>query len=142
VAPFTPHVVYEIVGKGFETEKHLERDNFKIVGTVDGVESYYEKADFVIAPIFKGAGMKVKVAEAMMYGKTVVGTKEAFEGYSDVGQYGKICADASDFIQVINSMDFLTGYNPIARQYFLDLYEYEAVKGKLRNLLYDEEEGQ
>ena len=139
VAPFTPHVVYEIVGKGFEAEKHLERDNFKIVGTVDDVESYYEKADFVIAPIFKGAGMKVKGAEAMMYGKTVVGTKEAFEGYSDVGQYGKICTDASEFIQAINSMDFVTGYNPVARQYFLDLYEYEAVKGKLRNLLYDEE---
>lgn len=140
VAPFTPHAAYEIVGKGFETEKHLERDNLKIVGTVDQVSTYYEKADFVIAPIFKGAGMKVKVAEAMMYGKTVVGTQEAFEGYSDADQYGKSCSDASEFIQAINSRDFVTGYNPVARQYFLDLYEYDAVKGKLVNLLYDEEE--
>lgn len=139
VAPFTPHVVYEIVGKGFETEKHLERDNFKIVGTVDDVGSYYEKADFVIAPVFKGAGMKVKIAEAMMYGKTVVGTQEAFEGYSDVDKYGKSCRDASDFIQAINSMDFVTGHNSVARQYFLDLYEYKSVKSKLINLLCDEE---
>ncbi|MCD8318119.1 MAG: glycosyltransferase family 4 protein [Paraprevotella sp.] len=137
VAPYTPEVTYEIVGKGFETEKYLEQGNFKIVGTVDGVSEYYEKADFVIAPIFKGAGMKVKIAEALMYGKTVIGTPEAFEGYCNVDLYGKVCKDASEFIQVINSMDFMTGYNPVPRQCFLASYEYKAVKGMLANLFYD-----
>lgn len=35
----------------------------------------------MVMPIFSGSGMKVKTAEALMYGKFLIGTKEAFEGY-------------------------------------------------------------
>ena len=140
VAPFTPDVYYEIVGKGFENEKFLECENFKIVGTVDNLKDYYEKADFIIAPIFKGAGMKVKVAEAMMYGKTIIGTPEAFEGYTDVLRWGKVCTNAREFIDTINEGTFITGFNVNARAYFLKLYEYKAVKNKLINTFKDENE--
>lgn len=139
VAPFTPTTMYEIVGRGFETERHLECDNVKIVGGVDDVSHYYAKSDFVIAPIFKGAGMKVKVAEAMMYGRTVLGTPEAFEGYDDVSKYGKVCAEAADFINVINNRDFVLGYNPDTRESFLRSYEYMSVKDKLIRLFSDED---
>lgn len=50
---------------------------------------YIYNADFLIAPIFEGSGMKLKTAEALMYGKTVFGTTEAFEGYDvDYEQVG------------------------------------------------------
>lgn len=42
---------------------------------------YFYNAELYIAPIFDGAGMKVKVAEAMSYALPVVGTSHAFEGY-------------------------------------------------------------
>ena len=140
VAPFTPDTFYEIVGKGFESERRLERDNLRIIGTVDDIGIYYERADFVIAPIFKGAGLKVKVAEAMMYGKSILGTPEAFEGYTDVPCYGKVCANADAFIKTINNRDFVAGYNPEARKCFLRLYEYTAVKEKLIKLFGHESE--
>jgi len=35
----------------------------------------------VILPIISGSGMKTKTAEALMYGKSIIGIKEAFEGY-------------------------------------------------------------
>ena len=68
-----------IIGKGFETLKNdLECDNVKVIGTVEDVSEYFYRADFVIAPIFEGSGMKLKTAEALMYGKTIFGTTEAF----------------------------------------------------------------
>ena len=66
-----------VVGKGM---KKLNIDNSKVT-IYDGVKSiasFYIDADFVIAPIVSGGGMKVKIAEAMMYGKKIVGTPEAF----------------------------------------------------------------
>lgn len=71
-----------IIGKGMETEKKiLENKNVKVLGTVEDISEYYYKAKLIIAPIFYGGGMKVKIAEALMFGKKILGTKEAFEGY-------------------------------------------------------------
>ena len=134
VAPQLKDTEIEVVGKGFEAERRLQTGTMRIVGTVDSVAEHYAKADFVIAPIFKGAGMKVKVAEAMMYGKTVIGTPEAFEGYRDAGRYGVVCRTAADFIEAINGRAFTCGYNAAARACFLENYEYNSVKGKVARL--------
>ena len=124
-----------VVGKGFEAERHLQTDTMQIIGTVDDVGSYYSMSDFVIAPIFKGAGMKVKVAEAMMYGKTIIGTPEAFEGYRNVGEYGIVCNTADEFVSAINGRKFPIGTNALARNNFLKHYEYSRVKCTLAKLL-------
>ena len=52
-----------------------------IVDTPEDMEPYFYNAELYIAPIFDGAGMKVKVAEALSYALPVVGTSHAFEGY-------------------------------------------------------------
>lgn len=46
------------------------------------MDPYFNNAELYIAPIFDGAGMKVKVAEALSYALPVVGTSHAFEGYA------------------------------------------------------------
>lgn len=135
VAPRMENASIEIVGKGFENEKQYERSNVRMVGTVDSVAEHYLSSDFVIAPIFKGAGMKVKVAEAMMYGRTVIGTPEAFMGYGYVDTFGVVCATADDFVKAINSRNFTIGYNEAARKSFLEKYEYGSVKEHLYNIL-------
>lgn len=95
-----------IVGKGFEKysaelEAYL---NISVVGTVDTVDRWYERATFVIAPIFDGSGMKTKVGEAMMHGKPVIGTPEAFIGYEPIIESaGILCNDAKSFIAAINA---------------------------------------
>lgn len=58
--------------------------NFSDVRLVDSpqsMEPHFKQADLAIAPVFDGAGMKVKVAEALSWGLPVVGTSHAFEGY-------------------------------------------------------------
>lgn len=94
-----------IVGRGFEKFKnHLEiPDKVIVVGAVDSLSDWYIRSKFVIAPIFDGSGMKTKVAEALMYGKKIVGTPEAFSGYEDIAeQAGWICRDVESFLQGIN----------------------------------------
>ncbi len=94
-----------VVGRGF----NLSRDQLEIpgklivIGEVSSLKEWYLRAKFVIAPIFDGSGMKTKVAEALMYGKKVIGTKEAFSGYEDVAErIGWVCNDADEFVSAIN----------------------------------------
>ena len=105
IAWFVKHVVPKIdikvyiIGKGFEKYKHsLELEGkVEVIGEVKSLSNWYLQAHFVIAPIFKGSGMKTKIAEAIMFGKKIIGTPEAFSGYEDVvDQLGWICETSND----------------------------------------------
>lgn len=72
-----------VVGKGMEEIDSQQFPlNVKIKGGVEDLGKYYMNATGVIMPIFSGSGMKVKTAEAMMYGKPILGTNEALRGYA------------------------------------------------------------
>ena len=106
VAPFI-NADIDIVGKNFETVRNeLETSpNVHVIGSVTDMAEYIYNADFLIAPIFEGSGMKLKTAEALMYGKTVFGTTEAFEGYEvDYERVGGLCNTAEEFIDKINGI--------------------------------------
>ena len=93
-----------VVGMGMEPLKE-ELASFKgieVIGAVDDLSTWYRDARFVVAPIFDGSGMKTKVAEALMHGKRVVGTSEAFTGYEDVVDHAGIsCETAPEFVAAI-----------------------------------------
>lgn len=77
-------------------------DNVYLEGFVDDLSAYYRGASFVIAPIFSGSGMKTKTVEAMSYGKTIVGTDEAFVGIDcDYSRIGGLCRNADEFVRCI-----------------------------------------
>ena len=71
-----------IVGKGMDKLRNeLQNSKVEVVGAIEDLSYYYNLADIVVAPIFEGAGMKVKTAEAFMFGKSFVGTEESLVGY-------------------------------------------------------------
>lgn len=128
-----------IVGKGMDNLKNdINNDNVQIHGYVDDLADFYYRSDLVIAPIFDGGGMKVKVAEALMYGKYIIGTSEAFEGYDvDYKKIGDKCDDENSFIKSINEYinnNDLEKFNKFSRQYFLKKYEYESCLKKMKNI--------
>ena len=51
-----------------------------IAGGVESVLPYYDEADVVIAPIRSGGGTRIKVLEAMVFGRAVVSTTLGAEG--------------------------------------------------------------
>lgn len=58
-----------------------------LVDSPKDIYPYFYNAEIYIAPIFSGAGMKVKVAEALSYGLTVVGSYHALIGYEEAAPY-------------------------------------------------------
>lgn len=95
----------------------------EIIDTPVSMSPYFSKADLYVAPVFDGAGMKVKVAEAMSYGLPVVGTDHAFIGY-EIGDIEGLyeCADAEAFAKAVN------------RYALLSEQEHKAIRGGVRQL--------
>jgi len=82
--------------------------------------------------------MKTKVAEALMYGKKVVGTPEAFSGYEDIAQKaGWVCTTADDFVAAISRAQGLVtqSFDPDLRAIYEEKYSFEAAKSRLANIL-------
>lgn len=124
-----------IVGKGMDTVQFSNlNDRIKVIGFVDNLSEYYYHSRFVVSPIFYGAGMKTKTAEALMYGKTIVGTKEALEGYIKDDRCMIECNCATDFIKAINNT-YPTLHNPYSRKLFIENYSYKQSLEILDKLL-------
>lgn len=108
VAPFVD-AKFRLVGsccknKVFDSVKIP--DNVYMVGYAENIESEYLQASGVIAPIFKGSGMKTKTIEALSYGKSIFGTNEAFAGITfDYDKIGALCNTADEFIHTLNHYD-------------------------------------
>ncbi|MFG0636440.1 glycosyltransferase [Acinetobacter soli] len=68
------------VGNSKDIDWSKYKDNVQVVGRVDDLSYHYMNSCIVIAPILGGAGMKIKVVEAISYEKVVIGTSKAFDG--------------------------------------------------------------
>jgi glycosyltransferase involved in cell wall biosynthesis len=127
-----------VVGKDMERINGLNfPSNVKIIGGVEDLGEYYQASMAVIMPIFSGSGMKVKTAEAMMYGKPIIGTDEALRGYeidSIEGVYR--CNSEDDFIKAIDDVirKSVFYYQPI-RDYFNQFCNTEQMLKKMEALL-------
>ena len=138
-----PHINIKIciVGKGFD----LLRPNLdipgkvEVIGAVESLADWYRNAQFVIAPIFDGSGMKTKVAEAMMFGKKVIGTPEAFSGYEQfVSDAGWCCNSADDFVSAIleAQQSIKSLFYQEIRNIYIDNYSMDAATMRFKEILF------
>lgn len=88
-----------------ELRESVQSDaRIKLIDTPPDMAPYFRDADLFLAPVFDGAGMKVKVAEAFSYGLPVVGTHHAFEGYDIIpGRHGWFADDKEAFRTAIEA---------------------------------------
>ena len=134
-------VDYKIVGKGMaklkEENPELLRE-IPVISDAPSLAPYFEGADVMVLPIFAGSGMKVKTCESLMYGKNIIATDEALEGYAikeDVSAWR--CNTAEEFVQTIQNFAQhpRPRFNQAARQCFLENYSNTAVEKKFKELL-------
>jgi len=133
VMPFVEATCY-VVGKGMEKYKaELDGRNVEVLGYVNDIDKLYYDADVVVAPVFSGSGMKVKTAEALMMGKTVLATSEAWQGYIEASEAGGVeCNSASEFILAINTLDNKKlGFNEKARAVFEKYYSSQSLQSSV-----------
>lgn len=141
VMPRLDDIVLNIVGKGFETmkEKYERNRNVHVIGTVNETDEYYYRHAAVVLPIKYGAGMKVKTAEAMMYGRKIFASDEALEGYEVGGVEGVVrCNTADEYSTAINNYFNKNEYMPYmedVRNLFLNKYETSCVCDKFCHIV-------
>lgn len=130
-----------IVGRGFEKYKEEVESisgNISVFGFVESVVDLYHSVNAVVVPLLSGGGMKIKTAEAIMFGKKVFGTREAFVGFElKVEEFGVICSTPDEFIDKINR--FLSEekptYSSTIRDIFLTHYSSDAAREAYVRLL-------
>ena len=113
-----PNLIFYLVGSGLSEENKkivLLNKNVCLTGFVDNPSKYFASSYCMVAPLFQGAGIKVKILEAMKANLAVVTT--------DVGSEG---------INIINNKHFLLANNSSDMvQCILKLIESEELREKL-----------
>lgn len=129
----------QIAGKASEALKIKGmHPKIEYLGFVPDLSEIIINADIFLAPIFKGGGMKVKICEALMYGKIILGTREALNGYEiDLTKIGAVCNTELEFVDAINKFSESNEekFNMYNRNCFLKKYSYEATYKKFTEVL-------
>jgi hypothetical protein len=117
-----------IIGSGM-SKAFYNTNTITVMDYVEDLSDYYINADFIISPILSGGGMKTKTAEALMWGKAIIGTDEAFCGYeidNIAGLYR--CNNENEMIEKIQSIyhDGISNFNPPIRELFLEKYSFNS----------------
>ncbi|MDN0048742.1 glycosyltransferase [Bacteroides gallinaceum] len=82
----------------------------------------------MISPLFSGAGVKVKVIEALACGTPVIGTKIAFEGISkDFSAFMTQVNNSYAFAKTINTMSISVHERKEFKQKFLQKYHDKSI---------------
>lgn len=110
-----PEAEFHIVGRGLSRENALKwakAPGVCVQGFIEDLSTCYKKAAFCVVPIYFGGGTKIKVLEALSFGRTVVATPDALRGYSrllDAPASVACCTNDNDFANT--SIDLLLNTN-------------------------------
>ena len=129
-----------VIGRGLERIRDsFGHENVNIIGTVDNIDEFYYNARAIVLPVFHGSGMKVKTAEALHYGRYLIGSPEAFVGYELNEMDTVMCKSPSEFSKAILSIRSLPddGFSIKNRKAFERNFSDAVAIEKFRNLLSD-----
>ena len=109
----------KIIGAGLNERlrmKILAFNNIEYVGFVDNPYPFISNATGLISPLFTGAGIKVKVIDALACGTPVIGTDISFEGIDE--KYAEFCVRANTADDFIENISLLEKYSKVERLAF------------------------
>ncbi|MFC2130344.1 glycosyltransferase family 4 protein [Bacteroidota bacterium] len=130
-----PGIKLTLIGK--ETPDWLNQypdTGLNVVGYVDKVQPYYNKAAINIAPLFVGGGIRIKILEAMAMELPVVASAVAAEGINAKPGNGLFFADtkeifAKSIIELCNNPAKARKTGQAAREYVLKEYSWKQNVG-------------
>ena len=87
---------------GAPPRRPVKAAGVRYVGRVPSVGEWYERSHAAVVPMFEGSGTRLKIVEAMAYGRPVVSTSLGAEGLPVVaGEHYLQADDAATFIRAI-----------------------------------------
>jgi hypothetical protein len=119
--------------------------NILLMADFSDIKDFIPQETLMVAPIPKGAGMKVKVAETLSLGLMIAASDEALVGYEAAIREDKLhgilrCNNAEEYVAAIRRFDELSGQElkQIAeqnQQIFERYYTFSAARNAVRNII-------
>lgn len=123
IAPFVEEKII-IAGSGMDiTFKNTKvPKNVTILGFIDNVQKLFNNAKAFLCPIFSGSGMKIKLVEALMYGKTIICSEFAAIGFEKKEKVFIIANTPQEYISCIRNYNE-PSFNTNSRLLYLEQYD-------------------
>ena len=110
------------------------RSNVLCLGVLNNVDDFYRRIDVALAPVRFGAGLKIKVIEALSHGKPVFGTSHSLNGFPEGIEGISVCTDEVTDWNAKNFEAALT-INPSAIAAYVERnFSDEVLEKRLRDI--------
>ena len=106
--------------------------NVNLIGQVDDVEAYYRTHDVFVVPLLEGSGTRLKILEAMSYGKLVLSTPKGIEGIAardgiDYLEFNNFESFKSNILKRLDDFEGLETIRKKGRQFIENSYSWETI---------------
>ena len=135
-----PHLSVKIliIGGGMPSDiiNLLELHNVDYLGFVDDPYPFIAASKALIAPLFQGAGVKVKAVESLALGTPVIGTHVAIEGIPKLNHPKSVflCETPDEFINAMQNFTIFTEDKICCQNEFLQKYSNLKFRNYINNL--------
>src|SRR3954453_6954834 len=100
-----PDAQLQLVGTSPPAEiRALAGDGIEVTGRVPDVAPYLEAADVVVCPLRFGGGVKVKMLEAIRFGKAIVATSVGCQGLHGARRALQVADSADTFADAVGAL--------------------------------------
>lgn len=138
IYPYISHIPLTIAGKGDLSYKDFP--NIKIVRNFKNLEALLSSHRLMIVPLLSGAGIRIKILEAMKYGLPSISTHIGAEGIDSIDDDFMTVDSSKEWIDTINQLyndydQLLLISNNLINAYKQN-YSSTMISSKWRNILY------
>jgi glycosyltransferase involved in cell wall biosynthesis len=133
-----PEIELHIAGRNsdFYFKSKKEISGIIINGEIDDAHAFINNHFIMIVPLFSGSGVRVKILEGMLLGRTVITTPVGAEGLDVTDNKNiLIASNADEFIsfidKVIESPDLARAIGSSARQYVIENFDNLVIAKQL-----------
>ncbi len=130
-----------IAGKYMPTS-WLKRSNdiVSYVGEIIDLEKFSDEVDVLIAPLFTGGGLKIKMIEALALGKQVITNRESIkalpsEGHNSVFEANDALSFTNSILSIYNNPELLLSKNEITKEFLNKYFSLNTAADQLETFL-------
>ena len=109
----------------------FQSDSIRIYGKVPSVKEFMKNHGMLLAPIFSGSGVRIKILEALSFGIPVIGSSIAIQGINSKACF--IASEDEDYVNLISELEEKTilDTQKLAIEYINEYYHPTKIEKQL-----------
>lgn len=138
IYPHLSSIKLTIAGKG-NAQDHWKKESINIITNFENLESLFSTHSLLIIPLLSGAGIRIKVLEAMKYGIPFVATSKAVEGIQMNSLSYLVTNQKEEFIlkikTLLHSTELRSEYSKKLLANYSENYSKKSIANEWKNVL-------